>query len=295
MWSRAGFLGGKVRYNKAMNRAVMLKEVTVKKAFFVLSLLFASSVCAFTVAIVPQFTPTVTEKMWSPVIKELSQASGAPLTLKYYKNIAEFEKGLSRGEVDFAYMNPYHVVMFKKNYKPLIKDGKQKLRGILVVPDDGKYKNVKELNGKKIAFPSPNAFAASLLVRAQLKYVEKIDFEPVYVNTHTNVYKYVLIGDSDAGGGVNKTLKKESLEIQSKLRTLYATPEVSPHPFCANKKLSDSVSKKVEEAFLKLTSSGQAVGKALEEIEISQPARADYKTDYEYLEKLNISKLVVAE
>lgn len=260
-----------------------------------LASLFVCGANAFTVAIVPQFTATVVERSWSPVIKELERLSGTPLSLRYYKNISDFEKGLLGGEIDFAYMNPYHVVMYKKNYTPIIKDGKQKLSGILVVPIDSKYKNIKELNGKKIAFPSPNAFAASLLIRSQLKYVEKIDFEPLYVNTHTNVYKYVVIGDSDAGGGVNKTLKKESPDVQSRLRVLYTTPQTSPHPFCANKKVPEKTVKNVQQAFLRLIGANPGIAKVLENIEISEPVAADYMVDYANLEKLNISKLVVVE
>lgn len=267
----------------------------VKKLFLTFILFVTYNANAYTVAIVPQFTPTMIERAWFPVIRELERACNAPLTLKYYKNISEFEKGLARGEVDFAYMNPYHIVMFKKHYQPLIKDGKQKLSGILTVRDDSPYKNVKELNGKKIAFPSPNAFAASLLIRAELKYIEKIEFEPIYVNTHTNVFKYVVMGDSEAGGGVNKTLKKESLDVQAKLKILYSTPEVSPHPFCVNKKIPASFAKKVQDAFLRLIATNPTMTRALETIDIAQPVRADYKEDYAYLEKLNISKLVVME
>lgn len=267
----------------------------MKRFLFISVLLFACIANAFTVAVVPQFTASVTEKNWSPVIKELERTSGVPLTLIYYKSISEFEKGLKKGEADFAYMNPYHAVMFKKHYKPIVMDGKQKLTGILLVSNESKYKSVKDLNGKKIAFPSPNAFAASLWLRAQLKYTEKIDFEPIYVNTHTNVYKYVVIGDVDAGGGVNKTLKKESPEVQGRLRVLYSTPEASPHPFCVNRKVNEVTSNKILQAFLKLSTLSPSMPKALEAIEFSEPVAADYKRDYSYLEKLNISKLVVTE
>ena len=123
---------------------MFVPESILKRFLFISVLLFACIANAFTVAVVPQFTATVTEKNWSPVIKELERTSGVPLTLMYYKSIGEFEKGLKKGEIDFAYMNPYHAVMFKKHYRPIVKDGKQKLTGILLVAADSKYKNVKE-------------------------------------------------------------------------------------------------------------------------------------------------------
>ncbi len=257
-------------------------------------ILFSVNLYSFTVAIVPQFTPTVIENTWSPIIKAIEHASGEKIAIKYYKTIPEFEKGLRRGEVDFAYMNPYHAVMFKSNYRPIVKDGKEKLSGFLVVRSDGKYKSIKDLSGQKIAFPSPNAFAGSLLIRAQLQFVEKINFEPVYVNTHTNVYKHVVIGEVEAGGGVNKTLSKEYPEVQSKLKIIYRTPESSPHPLCVNKRVSKRIAMKIQSAFIALGTQDQN-NKLLSAIEMTQPVSASYESDYAYLEKLNISKLVVPE
>lgn len=266
----------------------------MKKTVSIIFILFSVNLYSFTVAIVPQFTPTVIENTWSPIIKAIEHATGEKIAIKYYKTIPEFEKGLRRGDVDFAYMNPYHAVMFKGNYRPIVKDGKEKLSGFLVVRNDSKYKSIKDLNGQKIAFPSPNAFAASLLIRAQLKFVEKINFEPVYVNTHTNVYKHVVIGEVEAGGGVNKTLSKEHHDVQSRLRVVYRTPESSAHPFCVNKKVPKKIAIKIQNAFIDLGALEQG-NKLLSAIEMTQPVSASYESDYAYLEKLNISKLVIAE
>lgn len=267
----------------------------MNKLLLMIFTFFSVSLHAFTVAIVPQFTPTIIEQTWSPIIKAIELASGEKLTMKYYKSISEFEKGLSRGEVDFAYMNPYHAVMFKSKYEPIVRDGKEKLSGFLVVKSDSKFKSIKDLNGQKIAFPSPNAFASSLLIRAQLKFTEKINFEPVYVNTHTNVYKYVVLGETEAGGGVNKTLAKESPDVQSRLKIIYRTPEFSSHPFCVNKKVPKNVALKIQNAFLSLSLADQNNVKLLTAIEMIQPVSANYKRDYAPLEKLKISTLVVSE
>jgi phosphonate transport system substrate-binding protein len=259
----------------------------------VLGLLFCANAFGFSVGIVPQFTPTVIEQTWTPILAAIEAKTGQPMKLKHYKNISEFEAGLKKGEVDFAYMNPYHAVMFKKKYEPIVRDDKKKLTGVLVVRADSPYKSIKDLNGKKIAFPSPNAFAASLLIRSQLSLVEKINFETVYASTHSNTFRSVLAGDVEAGGGVNKTLKKESQEVLSKLRILYTTPETSPHPFCANKKLSASIVKVVQEAFITLDQTNESAAR-LNAIEIALPVITSYKKDYEMLEKMRIKDFVVA-
>jgi phosphonate transport system substrate-binding protein len=246
----------------------------------------------YTVAIVPQFKSVVIEKNWAPVIAAISADSGIPLSIKYYKKFPDFENALSKGEIDFAYMNPYYSVMYKKEYTPIIKDSSQKLNGILVVRKDSPYKTIKDLAGKRIAFPAPNAFGASLLIRAALGNKEKISYTTVYASSHSNTYRLVLTGDCDAGGGVNKTLAQEDDAVKSSLRIIYETISTNPHPFCANKKLDIRVVKKIQNSFLALTKTEN--GKAqLRAIEISLPVEADYEKDYKELENLNFDKFVV--
>jgi phosphonate transport system substrate-binding protein len=245
----------------------------------------------YSVAIVPQFTPAVIEQTWTPVLNTLSAKSSLPLTLKFYKTIPEFEKALAKGQVDFAYMNPYHAVLYKKHYEPIIKDGKKKLFGIVVVKKDSSFSAVKDLNGKSFSFPAPNAFAASLLIRSNLQEVHKINFTTSYVQSHSNVYRSVLTGKCDAGGGVNKTFEAETSDVTSGLKIIYKTPTYNPHPFCANKRLPKNVVQKVQEAFV-LLGSEPSMKKDLNEIEVLIPAVTSYKVDYKELEHLKLDRYI---
>jgi phosphonate transport system substrate-binding protein len=49
-------------------------------------------------------------------------------------------------------------------YIPLLRDGSKQLKGILVVLKEGDIDDIQKLDGKKIAFPSPNAFGASFFI-----------------------------------------------------------------------------------------------------------------------------------
>ena len=182
----------------------------------------AESKKAYTIAIVPQMRVSEIYEKWTPFLKKLSQESGIEITIKPYTSIQQFEADLLKGVPDFAYMNPYEAVSAKdaQGYVPLVKDSTS-LVGILVAHKGGSIRSVKDLNGKEIAFPAPNAFAASLYVRALLTEKEKIHFKPRYVKTHSNVYNTVVVDKAvAAGGGVVKTLMKEPEEIRSQLTTV---------------------------------------------------------------------------
>ena len=121
----------------------------------------AESKKAYTLAVVPQMRVSEIYVKWTPFVKKLSQELGVAIELKPYNTIQQFEADLLKGKMDFAFMNPYEEVLAKdaQGYIPLIKDATN-LVGILVAHKGGGIDSVKDLNGKEIAFPAPNAFAS---------------------------------------------------------------------------------------------------------------------------------------
>ncbi len=249
----------------------------------------------YTIAVVPQFPPTYLQENWGKILQAMEEETGLKFELIIYKSIPEFEKGFLAGEPDFAFMNPYHMVMAKRaqGYLPLLRDTKP-LTGILVVRVDSPFKKVEDLNGKKIGFPAPNAFGASLYMRAILTEVFKIKFEPLYLKTHDNVYRNVVLGEVSAGGGVNQTFQRQPEEVKKQLRILYETPPSAPHPLAVHPRVPKEVREKFFTAFLKL-SKREDLKPYFNNIQIPHPIEADYTRDYKPLEKLKLEKYVVLE
>lgn len=238
----------------------------------------------------PQVTPQKTIKHWQPFVNYLSKATGIKIKLKVYEKRDSFQADLKKGTPDFYYGNPGYAVVMKKlhNYRPLVRSGNKQLKGIITVKSDSNIKSIKQLNNKKITFPGPNAFAASLYLRSQLKNNEKIDFTPTYVRGHDTVYKTVLRGKSMAGGGVYRTLGQEKQENKKQLRVIYETPGLSPHPLAAHPRVAESVSKKITAAILDMQNNKK--GKSiLSKIKLKKPVAADYKRDYMPIEDIAIS------
>lgn len=263
-------------------------------AFFCVVLLTLPSVTIaddYTLAIVPQASPAGTYRQWTPFATRLSLLTGEQLQIRVYRTFDEFEADIVGGRVDFAYMNPYHLVISRKEqgYVPLLRDGSRQLSGVLVVRRDSPVKSTQDLNGQDIGFPDPDAFAASLYIRALLQEKEKIRFQPRYFMTHSNVYRHVILGTVAGGGGVNVTLERERPEARNELRVLYETPAISPHPLCAHPRIPADLQQRVIQAVLGMTEDedGRA---ALKLIDIPQPVRANYVRDYQSLEKLRLSK-----
>ena len=259
--------------------------------------LFSSSVYAeektYIFGIVPQFETRRLHNIWRPVLAELEKETGYHFDIKGSSSIPDFEKEFINGDFDFAYMNPYHAIMANsaQNYQPLVRDIDRKLFGVLVVKKDSKIFSVPQLNGKKIAFPAPNALGASLQMRQELNDIFHIKFEPRYVKTHDSVYLNVLLGETLAGGGVQKTLNRQPSEYKDALRILHKTTPVNPHPLTVHPRVPEQVRDAVRASLLKLGQTPEG-SELLAKIPIRKIGAASIE-DYAPLKELKLERFYI--
>ena len=252
-----------------------------------------STTKVYTFDVVPQLTAAKIYTTWSPLLQRVGQEAGLCFELRVSPTIPEFEQKLLKGEPEFVFLNPYHAVLAhqKKKYQPLLADSEDLLTGILVVRADSPIKSLDELKGKNVSFPAPNAFAASLLIRAELA-KKKIDINPVFVKTHSNVYRSVIGKDALAGGGVNNTLDNEAPEVRQQLRVLFETPAYTPHPVATHPSVPAAVRERFLKAMLKLTQDDDG-RKLLDSINLHKPQAVTYAKHYKPLESLQLDKFLV--
>jgi len=188
---------------------------------------------AYAVHVVPQRPAQVTFGAWSPYLIRLGEMTGLCFDLVIPRSIPQFEDGLLNGQADIAYANPYHLVMAREafRYQPLLRDEKP-LTGIMVARKDAAITDLTALEGRSLAMPSPNAFGASIL--NQLALAERgITMKRAFVDSHTNVFRAVIVGRAVAGGAVNNTLLRERDAVQGQLEVIFETEGYPSHPLIA--------------------------------------------------------------
>lgn len=252
-----------------------------------------SATKTYSFEVVPQLTAAKIYSTWSPVLQRVGQEAGLCFELRVSPSIPEFEQKFLKGEPMFVFMNPYHAVLAyqKQKYQPLLADSEDLLTGILVVRTDSPIKNIDELKGKPVSFPAPNAFAASLLIRAELA-KKKIDIQPAFVKTHSNVYRSVIGKDTVAGGGVNNTLDNEAPEVKQQLRVLYETSAYTPHPIATHPSVPAAVRERFFKAMTQLTQDEEG-RKLLDGINLHKPQAVTFAKHYKPLESLQLEKFLV--
>jgi phosphonate transport system substrate-binding protein len=251
-----------------------------------------SSVAPLKVYIVPQLTATQTYSRWAPLLEQVGQQTKQCFELIVPTSIPEFESDLNDGLPDFAFMNPYHAVMkwSENKYIPLVASS-EPIFGVLSVPRDSKAQKIQDLSGSKIAFPAPNAFAASLLIRATLT-LDGVPYTPIYLKTHSNVYRSVIRGDVAAGGGIQSTLTAEPAELKAELRVLMETKRYTAHPFSAHHRVPITLQHQIQDAFLEIAHT-KAGRKLLNDVQLAEPKAVTFAVNYQPLEALQLEKFVV--
>lgn len=240
--------------------------------------------------IVPQQSAKKLAKLWTPINAYLSAKSGLNIQFATAQDIPTFEKRVLAGEYDIAYMNPYHYTVFnqKPGYDAIIKQKDKRIKGIVVVRKESAINSLNELNGQTLSFPSPAAFAASVLPRAKLA-ADGIEITPQYVSSHDSVYLTVSRGLFPAGGGVMRTFNNTDPIVKDKLKILWATPGYTPHAFAVHPSVNAEVKDKLQQALMSMNSDpeGQALLKSInfKGMEIAQDS------DWDDVRSLNITLL----
>ena len=244
----------------------------------------------YTVGVVPQYEVRKLHRIWRPILDEIERRTNHRFKMIGSPTIPDFEREFMSGNFDFAYMNPYHILLasVREGYIPLVRDLGRTLHGVLVTRLDGGVDNVADLKGKVVAFPAPNAVGASLQIRQELTDKFRIEIQPHYVKTHDSVYLNVVLGQAAAGGGVQKTLSRQREEVRKLLKVIHRTTPISPHPFAAHPRVPEQVRREVREALLAIGAS-EAGRELLDKVPIARigPASMD---DYQPLHDMGLER-----
>lgn len=213
----------------------------------------ATAQTTFTFGIVPQQAPSELSKLWVPFLQHLGNKTGYRFRFSTSRGIGSFAERLYEGKYDISYANPYHYVVAHKSegYIAFAKAKDKRLKGIMVVKANSSIRDLTELQGQTLAFPSPTAFAASMVTRAQFKNLG-INITPKYVNSHDAVYRNVANGRFPAGGGVMRTYRNMPESIRQQLKVFWTSDGYTPHAFMAHPRVPADAVNKIQSAMVEM-------------------------------------------
>lgn len=200
---------------------------------FLLVCAWAGSVHAqegLVVGVTPQQSASRLAENWVPLLEEAGRRLGAPLTFRTAPGIKEFERRVLAGEYDVIYGSPVlYVAAAQALGARAIARQRQDEQGVLVVRGDSPVAAVSDLQGRVVAFPAASAFGATVLTRASLQQ-HRVGVQEMTLPSDESVYRAVLDGVVEAGGGALRTLNRQNLDTRTFLRVLLITDSFPAYP-----------------------------------------------------------------
>jgi phosphonate transport system substrate-binding protein len=240
---------------------IMRRRIAAAAVAWLLAAGTARAETPYTFALVPEGNKSDFTRKWEPLVKALSEKTGLKLALVVEPSYDVFYAKYAKGNYDFALINPLSFANKapKGLYEPLArKDGK--LQGIIAVRKDSPLQGIRDLNGKRIAYPSRDSYAAAVLNKLDL---EKAGIDPekgaLYSGSHEKAYEDVLNGAADAAGGIMRSFLALKPDMAAKLRILHTGSPVVSHPFVGRAKLPKEALKKMSDALLGLSATPEGM------------------------------------
>jgi len=168
---------------------------------------------AYTFFVLPQRSVALTAQYWNPILTHVGKKSGVPLELKLTKTAQEGNAIAEKGNYDFQYTNHFFTPERDRlGWKVIARPAGPGIRSQIVVAEDSPVQSLHDLNGKDVAFVTPDAFAGYWLpMDALLK-------DKVKVNV-------IFTGNQEASSAQLRVSKVEAAGVNSSVMQRYARRE----------------------------------------------------------------------
>jgi phosphonate transport system substrate-binding protein len=168
---------------------------------------------AYAFNVLNQRSIALTAQYWNPILTYVSKKSGVPLDLKLAKTAKEGNAAAESGQYDFLYTNHFFTpARDRLGYKVIARPAGPGIRSQIVVPMDSPIQSLADLDGKEVAFVTPDGFTGYWLPMDAL------------LRAKVNV-KVVFAGNQEASQAQLKVKKVAAAGVNSTILSRYARRE----------------------------------------------------------------------
>lgn len=215
--------------------------------------------------IIPRRPAPTTQKMFKPLIDEISSHIGSPIRIVYSKNFDLFLNDIQSENFDFAHVGISHYLTAKKhNYRLLAKNeefGKSTITSVLYVRKDSGISTLADLKGKTIVFGGDQQSLIPYVGPTYLLWkngLQPSDYRGQVAQNPYNAVYAVHKRAGDAGCAADITLNLENVKgkIETDELAILAKLGPFPHlPWIASKRIDSEMFIKIQNFLLNLDKS----------------------------------------
>ncbi len=239
----------------------MLTRTGFRQAILLLAAVLATPALAAGQAlyfnVLNQRSIALTARYWNPILGYVTEKSGVPLELKLSKTTRENNATAEKGVFHFLYTNHFFTPERDRlGYRVIARPVGPGIRAQIVARKDSPVMTLKDLEGKEVAFATPDAFAAywlpmDALVRA------KVHVQMTFAGNQEAAFAQLSV-NRVAAAGVNSSVmeryaRREGLEY----RVLWTSDLYNDLCIMANPKLPAKTVAAVRDALVNMSKDPQ--------------------------------------
>ena len=170
-----------------------------------------------------QQSPALTAERWNPILFYASAVSGVPLQLKMGRTVQDTNAMMARGELDFVFTNHNFQSEFDTiGFKVLARWAGEPIRAVIAVPADSPIRHLRELDGKRVSFPSTDAFVGYAVPLVALKRAG-VNVEQMFGGNQEGTLAQVKAKRVEAGAVNSRFLSQYAEREHVQFREIYVS------------------------------------------------------------------------
>ena len=204
-----------------------------------------------------QQSPQLTAERWNPIFQYLSDNTGLKFQLRMGPNVQATNAMMEKGEFDLVFTNHNFRSEFDGVYKVMARWGNTPIFAVIAVPDSSTIFKLKDLDGKRIAYPSQNAFVAYAVPKAALRKAGVKDNE-VMAGNQEGAVAQMASGLVDAAAVNSRFLSQYAARKGLKYREIYTSEPYPDLAVLGHPRLSKEQFAAIQGALLKMRNDPKA-------------------------------------
>jgi phosphonate transport system substrate-binding protein len=230
------------------------------------SLLVAASVAGGALAqpaplvfgVLNQQSPALTAERWNPILHYVSSMSGVALRFRMGATVQETDAMMGRGEFDFIFTNHNFQPEYEPaGYRVIARWGGDAIRAVVAVSSDSPISELGQLQGKKVAFPSPDAFVGYAVPLVALRRAS-VKVEEVFAGNQEGAMAQVKNRRVEAAAVNSRFLAQYAEREGVQFRAIFTSEPYPELAVVAHPRLSQPVVDKVRQALLAMKTDPRA-------------------------------------
>src|SRR5438270_391654 len=196
-----------------MMRRAVTRTATILAAVLAMASPGVAAERAYAFYVLNQRSIALTAQYWNPILTHVGRESGVPLELKLARTAKEGNAMAEMGKYDFLYTNHFFTAERDRlGYKVIARPAGPGVRSQIVVPEDSPIQTLRDLNGKDVAFVTPDGFTGYWLPMDAL------------LRAKVNI-KVVFTGNQEASSAQLKINKVAAAGVNSSVMARYGRRE----------------------------------------------------------------------